>query len=369
MTAAGTQLQPQQQHQPLLRVTDLCVRFGTRGPAAVEHASLSLFPQQTLAIVGESGSGKSVTAMSVLGLLPQTRTPDLAPSGTIEFTQPDGRSINLLACPQSQLRSIRGGQIAMIFQEPMTSLNPVLTIGEQIGESLVLHRGSLGPRDRREAAAAALAAVGIDAPQQRLAQYPHEFSGGMRQRVMIAMALACNPSILIADEPTTALDVSVQAQILDLIDGLRLTRKLGVLLITHDLNVVRNRADVVCVMFRGRVVEYGRAPDLLAAPLHPYTAALLQCSPGLGTRGTRLRTVTSLASPELRATIPSDNGPIEPWWPQSGEGRLVRAGIDRWVCGRHVAGGPAIVERPEIAWSRDAVAKAEEFADARPDRC
>jgi ABC-type glutathione transport system ATPase component len=191
----------------------------------------------------------------------------------------------------------------------------------------------------------------------------------MRQRVMIAMALACNPSILIADEPTTALDVSVQAQILDLIDGLRLSRNLGVMLITHDLNVVRSRADVVCVMFRGRVVEYGRAPDLLASPLHPYTAALLRCSPGLPTRGTRLPTVSSLASPELRATIPTVDGPIEPWWPGSGRGKLVRASVDRWVCARDAAEVAAVSERPEIVWSREDAAKAEEHADARPDRC
>jgi ABC-type dipeptide/oligopeptide/nickel transport system ATPase component len=354
--------------EPLLRITDLSVRFGPDAPWAVEHASLTLFPRQTLAIVGESGSGKSVTAMSVLGLLPPPRSRERSPTGTIEFRPgPQVAATELLSCSESRLRSIRGGHIAMIFQEPMTSLNPVLTIGEQIEESLLLHRGPLHAAQRRKEAAAALMAVGIDAPEHRLGQYPHEFSGGMRQRVMIAMALACNPSILIADEPTTALDVSVQAQILDLIDGLRCSRHLGVMLITHDLNVVRSRADVVCVMFRGRVVEYGRAPDLLAAPLHPYTAALLRCAPGLGTRGSCLATVSDTAGPELRATIATQSGPIEPWWPERGPGRLVKVGSDRWVCAMDT-GAKEANDRPSIRWTREAPVE-EELADARPDRC
>jgi peptide/nickel transport system ATP-binding protein len=342
---------------PLLRIRDLAVRFRKSGPLAVEHASLSLFAQQTVAVVGESGSGKSVTALSVLGLLPPPRSSERTPRGEITFTRPGEAPVELLRCSDRTLRSIRGGGVAMIFQEPMTSLNPVLTIGEQVEESLLLHAPSRSSRERREACIEALGAVGIADPASRLGAHPHEFSGGMRQRVMIAMALACDPAVLIADEPTTALDVSVCAQILDLIDSLRIERRLGVLLITHDLNVVRSRADVICVMFRGRVVEYGAAPDVLASPLHPYTAALLRCAPGLHTRGTRLTTISESAPREFAADSPA--AAFSPWWPGDADGHLVRVSRqprDRWVCMRAAPPGVTLdLSPPELEWRRPGI--------------
>jgi oligopeptide/dipeptide ABC transporter ATP-binding protein len=261
---------------PVLSVRDLAVTFPTgRGPArAVEGISFDLRPGETLAIVGESGSGKSVSALAVLGLLP--RGADV--SGSVRFDEDD-----LLTLPQRALRRVRGRGIAMVFQDPMTALNPMLTVGRQLTEGMQVHLG-LRRRAAEERATELLASVGVPDPKGRLRAHPHELSGGLRQRVMIAMALSCDPSVLIADEPTTALDVTVQAQILDVVDHLR--RRLGtaVLWISHDLGVVAGIADRVAVMYAGRIIEEAGVDDLFADPRHPYTRALLAARPVLGSR-------------------------------------------------------------------------------------
>ncbi|MEI7656986.1 MAG: ABC transporter ATP-binding protein [Phycisphaerae bacterium] len=327
--------------EALLRVHDLSVRFAGSSSPAVEHASLTLHAERTIAVVGESGSGKTVTALAAMGLLPR----DASCGGEITLRRRSGERTDLLRCDERTLRAIRGAEIAMIFQEPMTSLNPVMTIGEQLEESLLLHRPAMGRHARREACERALADVGIGSPGERLRQFPHEFSGGMRQRVMIAMALACEPSVLIADEPTTALDAHVRGQILDLIDSIRVSRRLGVLLITHDLGVVRRRADAACVMFRGRVVEYGPTMRVLESPLHPYTAALLACSPGPWTRGMRLTTIPSHPVATFAGATPAACEGRRPWWPGTGAGSLVRVEADRWVC---VQGPAEASEAPDV---------------------
>jgi ABC-type dipeptide/oligopeptide/nickel transport system ATPase component len=291
---------------------------------AVDGVSMTIFPGQTLGVVGESGCGKSVTALATLGLLSKHARID---DGSITFTH-DNRSQDLLTLPERALRRIRGGDIAMIFQEPMTSLNPVYTVGEQVIEALHLHASvGLSQSDLRQRALDAMHDIGIQEPAKRIDQYPHQFSGGMRQRIMIAMALACKPKLLLADEPTTALDVTVQAQVLDLLSELKRTTGLGIMLITHDLGVVAQHADVVCVMYAGRVVEYARARDLFARPLHPYTRALLACAPRLGDRKARLATVRELVDdPALvthvqQSAAQSPLGPVaaaaaelKPWW-------------------------------------------------------
>jgi len=287
---------------PLLEIENLSVSFGDR--PAVQEVSLELGRGECLALVGESGSGKSVTAMSVIGLLPRAASV----SADRIVWRGGGREIDLSRAAPRDLRRVRGGGVATIFQEPMTSLNPVLSIGEQIAEALRLHRGLRG-RAARDAAAAALDAVGIPEPRARLRSFPHEFSGGMRQRAMIAIALACEPALLIADEPTTALDVTVQAQILDLIDGLRAGRGLSVLLITHDLGVAAQRAGRVAVMYGGRVVETGPIAAVLREPVHPYTRALLGSVPRLDRRAERLPTVR--VEPE-DADL---GGGLRGWWP------------------------------------------------------
>jgi len=212
---------------------------------------------------------------------------------------------------------VRGGQVAMIFQEPMTSLNPVYTVGEQIAEAILLHQ-DIGEKDAEELAAEAMAEVGIREPRSRLRSYPHQFSGGMRQRVMIAMALACRPKLLLADEPTTALDVTVQAQILELLRSLQESRGMGIVLITHALGVVAQVADVVCVMYGGRVVEYATAPELFARPLHPYSRALLRCAPSVRSRSARLVTVREVVedrSQFARVEGVAGGEGMRPWWP------------------------------------------------------
>ncbi|MDP5240344.1 dipeptide ABC transporter ATP-binding protein [Uliginosibacterium sp. 31-16] len=250
----------------LLEVRDLSIHFGTR--QVVNKASFSLAAGEKLALVGESGSGKTVTAMSCLRLLESARL-----EGSIQF---EGREV--LNMQARELQQVRGGEIAVIFQEPMTALNPVLTIGRQIIETLQLHKG-LNARDARSAAIAALERVGISEAARRIDSYPHQLSGGQRQRAMIAMALACEPKLLIADEPTTALDVTIRHQILDLLDELRVERGLAVLMITHDLNLVRRFADKVAVMEHGILVEQGPAAALMADPQHPYTQKLVQSRP------------------------------------------------------------------------------------------
>ncbi len=234
----------------------------------VNQVSFSIAPGKTTCVVGESGSGKSLTALSVMGLLSDQLT---RVSGKVEF---QGRDLAKLSA--DEMRQIRGRQIGMIFQEPMTSLNPVLTIGYQIGEPLTVHLGLKGDALKAEVANL-LEKVGI--PQHRANSYPDELSGGQRQRVMIAMSIACQPAMLIADEPTTALDVTVQAQILSLLNDLKQTMNMGMLLITHDFGVVADVADHVVVMFRGDIVESGSVADVLGKPQHPYTKALLDCVP------------------------------------------------------------------------------------------
>jgi peptide/nickel transport system ATP-binding protein len=240
---------------------------------AVEGVSFHIDAGETVAVVGESGCGKSVTAMSILRLIAE---PPGKTAGAVRF---QGR--DLLGLSEPEMRTIRGNAISMIFQEPMTSLNPVLTIGRQIGETMQLHQG-LSAKEAEKKAIEMLSLVGIPAPARRVREYPHQLSGGMRQRVMIAMALSCNPKLLIADEPTTALDVTIQAQILDLMRDLN--RRLGsaIMLITHDLGVVAEMAERVIVMYAGRKVEEASVKEIFASPLHPYTRGLLGSVPKLG---------------------------------------------------------------------------------------
>jgi oligopeptide/dipeptide ABC transporter ATP-binding protein len=269
----------------LLEVKGLCVDFFTeQGTAhAVQDVSFSVKRGRTFALVGESGCGKSVTALSIMQLVP-------SPPGTIVAGKIMFGSRNLLELSEKRMRTIRGNKIAMIFQEPMTSLNPVYTVGEQIVEAIELHQ----KKNKDEAWADAvemLRKVGIADPQQQVHEYPHQMSGGMRQRVMIAMAISCKPALLIADEPTTALDVTIQAQILDLLDELQQQSGMSILLITHNLGVVAERADDVAVMYASRIAEVADSQRLFAGPLHPYTQGLLKSLPRLGYSEKRLPTI------------------------------------------------------------------------------
>lgn len=263
------------QHEPLLHVKDLAVAFATaRGDAfAVDGVSFSLAKGETLCLVGESGCGKSATAMSVLRLIP-------SPPGKIAGGEVLFGGLDLARLSEKELQKIRGNRIGMVFQEPMTALNPVFRIGDQIVEPLRLHRG-LRKKEALAVAADLLDAVGISDPQKRLFDFPHQLSGGMRQRVMIAMAIACEPEIVIADEPTTALDVTIQGQVLDLLTRLTRDAGKGLLLITHDLGVVFDTADRVAVMYAGKIVEEAGKDDLFASPSHPYTKALMLSRPRL----------------------------------------------------------------------------------------
>ncbi|MHC1724664.1 MAG: ABC transporter ATP-binding protein [Syntrophobacteraceae bacterium] len=257
----------------LLEVKDLKTYFLTEAGTAraVDSVSFTVSERQVLGIVGESGCGKSVTALSILRLIPP---PGIIAGGEIGF-----RGENLLSLPESEMESIRGDEISMIFQEPMTSLNPVFRIGDQIAEVLLQHR-KVSKREAQTEVIELLRQVGIPSPEVRIWDYPHKMSGGMRQRVMIAMAIACNPRLIIADEPTTALDVTIQAQILALLDNLRETHGMAILLITHDLGVIAEVAEQVLVMYTGRVVEHANVEDLFESPLHPYTQGLMRSIPG-----------------------------------------------------------------------------------------
>jgi peptide/nickel transport system ATP-binding protein len=260
---------------PLLEVRGLTTELALEeGPVrAVDGVSFCLPPGGTLGVVGESGCGKSLTALSLLRLAPNP--PVRVVGGEVLF---QGR--DLLKLSEGELRKVRGRHAAMVFQEPMTSLNPVFTVGEQIAEGVRLHLGA-SRSQARERAVEMLRQVGIPAPNERVDAYPHQLSGGMRQRVMIAMALACDPALLIADEPTTALDVTIQAQILDLLKSLQAERRMAVMLITHDLGVVAGSCDTVVVMYAGRVVEHAPVRELFSRPAHPYTAGLLRSIPSL----------------------------------------------------------------------------------------
>lgn len=280
--------------RPLLEIDGLKTYFHTdEGVArAVDGVTYSIQPGETLGVVGESGSGKSVTALSVLRLLPM-------PPGRFEGGEIRFRGEDLTKVSEARMREIRGNDIAMIFQEPMTALNPVFTVGDQIGETVKLHQG-LDDEGARRRALEMLRRVGIPAPEKRIDEYPHQLSGGMRQRVMIAIAMACDPDLLIADEPTTALDVTIQAQILDLIRELQEEAGMSVLLITHDLGVVAETAHRVAVMYAGRVVEYAAAEELFARPRHPYTIGLLQSLPDLAVHGERLTAIPGMVPSATR---------------------------------------------------------------------
>ena len=286
---------------PLLEVEGLKTHFFTRDGVvrAVDGVSFSVHAGETLAIVGESGCGKSVTSLSILRLI--ASPPGRTVAGSIRF---EGRE--LLALPEPDMRKVRGNDISMIFQEPMTSLNPVLTIGRQIAEALVLHRG-LARAAANARAVEMLAVVNIPEPARRVREYPHQLSGGMRQRVMIAMALACSPKLLIADEPTTALDVTIQAQILDLMRALKEKTGAAIVLITHDLGVVAEMAQRVVVMYAGRKVEEAPVAELFARPRHPYTQGLLRSIPRLGAtlagKRNRLEEIRGMV-PSMREAIP-----------------------------------------------------------------
>jgi dipeptide transport system ATP-binding protein len=268
----------------LVEIDNLTVEFGAKGDAlrAVDGVSLSLSEGELVGIVGESGSGKSVASLAMMGLI------DFPGRVTADRMQFDGQ--DMLALPQKQRRAITGREMAMIFQEPMTSLNPCFTVGFQIGEALKVHQG--GDREsRRKRTLELLDQVGIPEPGQRLSAFPHQLSGGMSQRVMIAMAIACNPRLLIADEPTTALDVTIQFQILELLLSLQQERGMAMILITHDLGLVSEAAQRVIVMYAGQVVETGPVPEMFQQPRHPYTAALMKALPGEARGQARLETI------------------------------------------------------------------------------
>jgi peptide/nickel transport system ATP-binding protein/oligopeptide transport system ATP-binding protein len=278
----------------LLEVKNLQTHFPTRAGLvrAVDDVSFYVDKGELLGVVGESGCGKSITALSIMRLI--------SPPGKIVGGEILFEGENLLELSEERMRELRGDDIAMIFQDPMTSLNPVYTVGEQIAEALRLHR-KMSRRQAREATIEAMKEVAIPDPARRVKDYPHQLSGGMRQRVMIAMALACDPKLLIADEPTTALDVTIQAQILELLNELRRTRELGVLLITHDLGVVAEVADRVAVMYTGRIVEESPVEELFARPKHPYTEGLLRSVPKL----TAAEVAKALRLETIEGTVPS----------------------------------------------------------------
>jgi peptide/nickel transport system ATP-binding protein len=278
---------------PLLNIENLKTYFYVRGRVAraVDDVSLTIQPGETLGLVGESGCGKSVTAHSIIQLIPEP--PGKIVDGRIWF---DGE--DLLRLPEAEMRKIRGNRISMIFQEPMTSLNPVFTVGDQVGEVLRLHQKLSRPETRRRVLDI-FKQVGIPAPETRLDDYPHQMSGGMRQRVMIAMALACNPRLMIADEPTTALDVTIQAQILDLMNKLKADTGASILFITHDLGVIAEMAQHVAVMYAGRMVEYTDVETLFATPKHPYTIGLLESIPVLAQKTAQGRLST------IKGVVPS----------------------------------------------------------------
>jgi ABC-type dipeptide/oligopeptide/nickel transport system ATPase component len=270
---------------PLLEIKNLRIRFkryGAEPAEAVKGINLTMMPGESIAVVGESGSGKSATALALARLLPE-------PPALITADQMSVVGHDVLNLNERQLRRMRGRDIAYIFQEPTTSLNPVLTVRTQLAEALTLHRPDV--KDQDAEIISWLCQVGIAEPEKRLRAYPHELSGGMQQRVMIAMALCCRPQLLIADEPTTALDVTIQKQIMELLAELRRSLGMSLILITHNLGIIQNVADRVLVMFRGEIVEQGPVHEILTSPKHPYTQALLACVPRMGTKQHRLRTI------------------------------------------------------------------------------
>tara|TARA_A100001011_G_C14304575_1_gene842474 strand:- start:1289 stop:2287 length:999 start_codon:yes stop_codon:yes gene_type:complete len=274
--------------KPIIEVKNLKTYFKTDAGVAraVEDVSFEVYPGETLGIVGESGCGKSVTALSIMRLVAQP--PGYYAGGEILF---NGESI--LDMPKNKIQKIRGNKISMIFQEPMTSLNPVFTCGDQIMESIILHQ-KLSEKEAEEKAIEMLKLVGIPSPERRVKEFPHQLSGGMRQRIMIAMALSCNPAVLIADEPTTALDVTIQAQILELIEKLQKEMGLAVMMITHDLGVIAEICDRVIVMYAGQIQEIATVHELFNNPLHPYTQALMESIPKINQEVDKLKTLPGM---------------------------------------------------------------------------
>jgi oligopeptide/dipeptide ABC transporter ATP-binding protein len=335
----------------LLEVKDLRTHFPTRAGVvrAVDGVSFFIDRGELLGLVGESGCGKSMTALSIMRLI--------APPGKIVGGEITFDDRNLLGLSNREMRAVRGDDIAMIFQDPMTSLNPVFTVGEQIAEALRLHR-KLSHKDARAAAVAAMKEVSIPDPDLRADDYPHQLSGGMRQRVMIAMALACDPKLLIADEPTTALDVTIQAQMLELLDSLRKTRELAVLLITHDLGVVAEVADRVAVMYTGKIVEESPVEDLFARPKHPYTEGLMRSVPKLTAKDVvkseRLLTIEGMV-PKPTALPPGCHfEPRCPYrMPRCREGEIPLYPVGDAVTARCVLYDPAVVAA-DVAMKREA---------------
>src|SRR5437763_1962049 len=324
----------------LLKVRNLATQFPTREGLvrAVDGVSFYLDRGELLGLVGESGCGKSITALSIMRLV---APPGRIVAGEILF---DGR--DLLKLSNREMRDVRGNDVAMIFQDPMTSLNPVFTVGEQIAEALRLHRGLLR-QAARAAAVAAMREVSIPDPELRANDYPHQLSGGMRQRVMIAMALACDPKLLIADEPTTALDVTIQAQILELLNDLRQTRNLAVLLITHDLGIVAEVADRVAVMYTGKIVEESPVDDLFARPKHPYTEGLLRSVPRLTARDVakaqRLQTIEGVVPKPTALPLGCHFEPRCPYrMPRCKEGEIPLYPVGETVTARCVLYDPAL---------------------------
>jgi peptide/nickel transport system ATP-binding protein len=286
---------------PLLEIKGLKTHFRTDGGVvyAVDDVGFQIRPGETLGVVGESGSGKSVTALSIMRLIRQP--PGRIAAGEIWY---NGR--NLLTLSEAEMMKVRGKEIAMIFQEPMSSLNPVFTIGEQIAESVRLHEG-FNRKDATDKAVEMLRVVRIPSPERRVREYPHQLSGGMRQRVMIAMALSCNPKLLIADEPTTALDVTIQAQILDLLNDLKEKFGMAIMLITHNMGVVAETAQRVIVMYGAKVIEEGPVSELFAEPLHPYTQGLLRSIPRIDLAATERRRLE-----QIPGTVPILRGELRP---------------------------------------------------------
>ena len=316
----------------LLEVRNLTVQFADAGLVAVRDLSFCIAPGEVLGLVGESGSGKSVTSLALMGLLPpQART-----MGSVLLTVAGKPRLDLLAASGEELRSLRGLGMAMIFQEPMTALNPVMRVGDQVAEAVLAHDSALSKREAGQRAVEALREVALPEPERRARDYPHQLSGGMRQRVMIAMAIVNRPPLLIADEPTTALDVTIQAQILELLQELRVKFSLAMLFISHDLAVVSRVADRVAVMYAGNLVEVASRHDIFRAPLHPYTQGLLRAVPTLRTdRSQPLSTVEGTVPP-LQALPPGC--PFEP-----------RCGLRVATCSQSL---PPLVERRPQHWVR-----------------
>ncbi len=294
--------------EPILKVRNLSTYFYMEEGVvkAVDKVSFDLYPNEVLGIVGETGSGKSVTVKSIMRLI---KPPGKIVSGEIIYRMKDGKEVNILEIPEKELYKIRGSEISMVFQDPMTSLNPLFTIGDQLMETIMIHQ-NLDKEAARKKAIEMLELVGIPEPEKRINAYPFQFSGGMRQRVVIAIALSCNPSILIADEPTTALDVTIQAQILDLFRKLQEELKTAVIFITHDLGVIASMADRIMVMYGGKQMELGTADDIFYRPRHPYTKMLLKSVPRVDKKVDRLEPIPG--QPPRMVNIP----PVCPFLPR-----------------------------------------------------